>query len=145
MSELQRFNKLVGKEGVSFRNTLERARQLHQLSSLITQCLDPAIAQHCQLANVRGDTLVIQSDSPGWASKLRYLGPQIINCLQQHQRLRAIKRIKVRVAPLAQPIERSVRRMQLSPENAQLIDSLADSITDQALGAALRRLASHRS
>lgn len=144
MTKLQRFNALIGQEGATFQNTLKRAKRLQQLAPFLDQCLGPAITQHCRLANLRGDTLILQSDSPSWSAKLRYLAPQLLDCLQQHPQLAGIKRITVRVAPRSQSAKRPARRLQLSSHNARIIEQLAESLKDSTLGEALKRLAARR-
>ena len=65
----------------ALQGTLQHARYLQHLNVVLTEHLDPTLAQHCQLANVRAETAVVQADSPVWAAKLRYQIPTILELL----------------------------------------------------------------
>lgn len=61
----------------------------------IQQCLPAELAAHCLSAGMRDGTLVVHTDSPVWATRLRYLAPQLISVLAHEHR--TLREIKVRV------------------------------------------------
>ena len=50
---------------------------------------------------------------------------------------------RIRVAPVAAPLQSRRPRLTLTPRNAELLEAAARTLTDQRLGTALRRLAAH--
>jgi hypothetical protein len=110
------------------------------LLSEIRRLLPADLAPHCGAARMHGDRLVIHVDSPVWATRLRYLAPQIVSLLQaQHPDLREIKSKVLISRQNHRPHHpRTARR---SPIAADVVDSSATDIGDAHLRAALQRLA----
>ncbi|MEW5992881.1 MAG: DUF721 domain-containing protein [Candidatus Zixiibacteriota bacterium] len=120
---------------------LERVQYLQTLTTQLRSCLDSESASHVQVADLNGERLVIQVDSAAWATRLRYLGPQLLRCLRNGTELPPLQRLDVRVAPQAQPTTHGIPPATLSADNASLLDTAADDIRHPALRAALKRLA----
>jgi len=85
--------------------------------------------------------MLVHIDSTAWATRLRYQSPQLLRCLHRHPSLAQLRRIEIRVTPLAQPVSSSPQPATLSAANAAIIDSTADSLSDPNLRTALKRLA----
>jgi len=85
--------------------------------------------------------MLVHIDSTAWATRLRYQSPQLLRCLHRHPSLAQLRRIEIRVTPLAQPASSSPQPATLSAANAAIIDSTADSLSDPNLRTALKRLA----
>jgi hypothetical protein len=68
--------------------------------------LPTPLNQHCRIANVREKTIVIHADSSLWATRLRFLSPDLIRKWQQDTALTSefhqIEKIEVRVRPTTQ-------------------------------------------
>lgn len=120
---------------------LEHARQLQSLDTQLAACLDPEAAAHTRVANLNNGRLVIHTDSAAWATRLRYLVPQLLRCLHKAPSLTHLQGIDIRVSPLAQPASPVTRPAILSADNAALLDSTADTLSDPGLRSALKRLA----
>jgi hypothetical protein len=117
------------------------ARQLESLQRIIQACLNEPMCSHVQLANYRNSLLILQTDSPVWASKLRYLVPELIKQCQLHPSFQSLRDIRILVAPFraeAKPVKRPQPR--LSAASRQLLESTAENITDPELKASLLRL-----
>src|SRR3546814_19487887 len=56
----------------------QRAQWLVTLDAHLRQCLPPALANHCALANVRDDPLVFMVSSPVCKAKLRLLADAVL-------------------------------------------------------------------
>ena len=116
---------------------------LKQVRALLTAPLEP----HCTAARLSEGQLVLFADSSAWASRLRYLVPDILEGLRRAGVEASAIRIRVALEspsatqPPARP-KQPARR--LSAANAELLLQVAASMTDPALGAALRRLGRHR-
>ena len=60
------------------------ARQLGHLSSIVQAMLEPSLANHCQLAHFDGSRMVLVTDSPAWASRLRFSSNTLLAQLKQY-------------------------------------------------------------
>lgn len=83
------------------------------------------LSQHCVAAQTRGDVLVLHATSSVWATRLRYLAPEIVRRLQRDGM--ALREVRVRLL-----IDGSRRRS--SPRLARHSDSGAEIIHDTAMG-----------
>ena len=130
----------------ALRGTLQHARYLQHLNVVLAEHLDPTLAQHCQLANVRAETAVIQADSPVWAAKLRYQIPTILELLNTCGFIAklthtTLTHIQLRVRPAYQSYTGpTLGGPYLSPRSAELLRSVADTTPDPRLKRALSRL-----
>ncbi|PCH61180.1 MAG: hypothetical protein COC05_01790 [Gammaproteobacteria bacterium] len=70
-----------------------------ELTQLVTKYLPMAMHSHCWVTTINDSELTIVTDSPAWASKLRYLSRDLINKLKQEPSLPTISFIKVKVSP----------------------------------------------
>jgi hypothetical protein len=122
----------IGKRLEEHESLLERVRQ--QLPS--------DLASHCRAAVPDGDRLTLYVDSPAWASRLRYLVPELESRLRSGRR--AVRQVRVRVLAVATDAlpnlpERKAKR--LSEENRRMVLKVAEGLSEPSLRAALRRLA----
>lgn len=121
--------------------TIQRGKKLQHLSRLIQNTLDPEMAAHCQLLNLRNSSLIMACDSTAWATRLRYHVPTLLQALQQSG-LSGVADIQIRVSPVVQPPQqRAKKRAVLSTDAAYCIQQCAQSVTDPALSRALQQLA----
>jgi hypothetical protein len=100
---------------------------------------NPLLPAHCRLANLRDTVLVLETDSPAWATRLRYSAPEMVHRLAAGD-FPPVSEIRIRVRPPEAPTE-TTRRATLSAESAAHLRSAAAAISDAPLAAALRRLA----
>ncbi len=127
------------------RNFTAKIDHLKQMNEIISSKLEPALASHCHVANLRDGTLVLATTSPAWNHKLRFSALDLLSSLRADPRWSGLKSIEVRVDYLpstetTSPPKRN-RPLTLSADNAQLIKQAADNILDPNLAAAMRRLA----
>lgn len=120
---------------------LEYAHQLQTIDAHLAACLDREASAHVRVAHLGNGRLLLHADSTAWSTRLRYLVPQLLRCLRQNTVLADLQHIEVRVTPSAQPATPVTRPVVLSADNAAILDSTANSISDPALRAALKRLA----
>jgi len=118
-----------------------RAKRLRALSHAVQTHLGAPLSTHCQVANIRGDVLVLQTDSAAWASRLRFLGPGLVAHLARAQGLGKLRTTKVLVRPNEDPAPAaSQRQTGISGESAALLRNVAQSTEHPALRQALLRL-----
>ena len=120
---------------------IAHARQLQSLSTALRRCLPADAAPHVQVVRWSDGQVTVQADSTAWATRLRYLSPQLLRQLQQLPEFTAAHRIAVNIAPIATPAAAIPQPFYLSPASARIIDANAETIADPQLRAALKRLA----
>ncbi len=119
-----------------------RAKQLARLERRLQACLDPTVAAHCRLANLRDGLLLVQVPSGAWAARLRYEQPRILSCLRRAGV--PVERIEPLVLPPQGAPQPARRAHPISPTSRATLLSAAGAVTHPALSAALRRLAENR-
>ncbi len=120
---------------------VRHARYLESVDHALQQLLGPSLAGHCRVANITRDSLVLQTASAAWGSRLRYLAPSILQQLSRQLGWRQVKHTKVQVRPEAFPDrEKPDRRAHLSRESAALLREVAENTEDPGLRDALLRL-----
>jgi len=129
-----------------FKRLLAHAESLHRLQRELWPHLPANLRSRVRVANIKGDTLIIQAESPVWANRARFHAPDLLEVRVQgegkHPRLGAVK-VTVR-AP-----EGHSRRLPrppaaaLSERSAACVLGVAAGISDPRLRTALARLARH--
>ncbi|WP_456404204.1 DUF721 domain-containing protein [Thiolapillus sp.] len=121
------------------------ARMLQQQQALleeIRQLLPAPLAQHCIHARISGVRLVLHTDSPVWSTRLRFHAPQIIQSAKRQAPNLAGLDIRICPPEIIRPGRKPLG--SLPEKTAALVNQLADSIDDQAIRAALKRLSGAR-
>ena len=111
--------------------------------------LPPESDGHYHVANIQDRTVVIMTDSPVWTTRLRQLGPSILNILQNSGK-KNLLHIRVFSRPAQSPVARSpgavkTKPRQISVQSSRLLNQAASSIEDDGLREALLKLATHAS
>ena len=135
----------------------EHARRLAALQHTLRQRLDTPLNQHVIVADFDAEKLVLHTDSPVWAAKLRFKIPDILQIIQKHGKISTLRAVRVKVVvtgaggdgggkmdtekSLENPRKHAI--MPLSAENARHLRQLARATEDPALAAAMTRLAGH--
>ncbi len=139
-------HKLLSGEKNQVADLITTARKLCRLNQYILSVLDQPLTDHCQVARFEGDLLVLNTDSPVWASRLHYYIPTLLHELKQNiPDLQGLKTIKITTTPLSPEIAQNiVSERKISDAAASNITAMAESIEDTALRQALLRLTRHR-
>ena len=83
MSQYKPVSRLLTTSDGKLQSLLERAHYLQALTRVLQEAIDPALAQHITITNLRDDTAIVAADTPAWLTKIRYLAPTILDQLQQ--------------------------------------------------------------
>ncbi len=113
------------------------------LLARIRSYLPARVAAHCTTSILNGETLSLYTESPVWASRLRYLQGELATSLAGEGI--NIREVRVRISmpnSTANP-RRHRHRQDLSAENATLLRSVAEATNDPGLKQALQRLSTH--
>lgn len=118
---------------------------LKDLEQKFLSFLAPPLNKHCTVANYANDTLVLHTDTPAWASKIRYNTPRLLLFLQNECGLAALKTIRIKVVPLPSQYARLTNKSwKLDEHTAGLIWQAAATITDESLRQSLQKISCHR-
>lgn len=131
----------VYKHNSQFKWLSARARELDKLNIILQKSLPLQFVNHCRLANISGDKVIVQTDKAAFASLLRFQAPQICKALSTHLP-EPVSRLDVKVRPLttiSRPDQEN--HLHLSTKTAALIESTAAEIEDGPLKTALNKLA----
>lgn len=123
-------------------NLLQTCRQQQEILYTVKKILDQQSASHCISAHYSGQCLKIFTDSSVWASRLRFQIKSLIKKLTEAGI--ETHKIDVRVIPKSQPdkpLRKKRTALKVSSNTAEHIAQTADSIEDEQLGAALKKLA----
>jgi hypothetical protein len=90
---------ILGNQASPLRNILDRTAWLRRLNHLFQQLLEEPLNQHCMLANINKNQLVIHAKSSAWATRLTYQQAVLISKLKQHKEFSNIETIVVKVRP----------------------------------------------
>lgn len=141
MNAPRSLNALLNADDGHIRRLLQQSQWLAELTDKLRCHLAPSIAAHCRAANLRSGVLVLQTDSPAWATRLRYHIPALRETLRDHG-LDQIRAVRVSVVPAEKvPALSPARRARLSASTSSLILQAAEATDDPALRDALTRLA----
>ncbi len=114
------------------------------LKEQVKKLLQPPIDEQIENAVMHSRTLTLWVNSPVWASRLRYLAPQLLRQLKQEGLILDRIQPRVQVRESHKPSKRQMtRKAQLSPGSAEALRHTADSLQDRPLREALIRLSRH--
>lgn len=118
---------------------LKRALQLATLEARLLPTLPAQLRDHCRIANIRDGVLVLQTDSPTWATKAKFAVADLVS--QAKAQGLPVQRVRVTVRTGDSPPKHAPRRAAMPKSAAAMLDDLANTVTNPGLAASLRRLA----
>ena len=117
---------------------------LKSLEHKLLSFLDPPLTKHCTIANYANDTLILHTDTPVWASRIRYITPQILPFMQNECGLAALKTIRIKAIPARFPNTNSPdNSWKLEEHTANFIKQAAAATTDEPLRQSLQKISTH--
>jgi hypothetical protein len=120
----------------------KKVLELNKLNQIWKTENSSDLAQHSRIANFRDNCLVIEVDNAAWATRLRFLLPELTKKLASYPILSGLKHIEWYIQPYFPPtIEKLTSHPVLTEKSARLLKSTAKSIKAEALQSALAKLA----
>lgn len=119
--------------------------QLTKLNQIWQTEISSDLAAQSRIANFREGCLIIECASAAWATRLRYLLPDITAKLIKYTELRDLAHIEWNIQPLFHTphSQLSATPLALSSASAQLLKNTAGHIKVKPLQEALLRIAQH--
>jgi len=115
---------------------------LRQLQKHLCSRLPPPLNQHITIANFHQQTLIVHTDSPTWAAKLRFKIPDILDIARNNRHLTDIQTVRIKVMPVEQTTDRAPPA-KISPQTAGILRQAAENTTDTALRSSLYNLSNN--
>lgn len=122
---------------------LRRIESLHGLNARLRRLLPVPLAQHCSIASVAHERMVILVSSSAWATRLRLLHPKIIKSFSDLRIKSVITQVAPATGPQHAPGPAREGPRRLSAQSSKLLIELAEAVPDPKLKDALRRLSRH--
>lgn len=135
------------RQGSLLASHLEQLRQEQRLLQQVRKALPPGLRGRCLSASINDEQLTLVTDSPAWATPLRFLAPQVLKALAGTRPGLRDCRIRIRPAGAtgSAPTQYQPSPPRLSPAAADHLLSAAEALADPELAGAFRRLAASAS
>lgn len=102
------------------------------------------LGSSCQVANVRDHLMAVHICNAAWATRFRFLIPDLLPRLNQLADFAAVREIRIRVAPVADLASaHHAHAVERAPPDAEVLSALADTLEYGDLKDAILRLARH--
>lgn len=118
---------------------LEQQGREDGLLARVHTLLTPAARPHCIKASITAGTLSLTVDTAAWATRLRYMAPELARSLAEAGV--TVVKIRSRPGPGGTLVKQTRRLARLSPATVDHLMMAAEHIGDAGIAAALRRLA----
>lgn len=135
MTKTRSVGHLLNNANAGLARIIQRSKELRKLTIALKNMVDAPLCDHIYVANIRENTLVIGTDSAIWHTRIKYLGPMILEQMQQISGLEKLQQIEFRIQPLAGnpgAINNSTSRPENTSRDEQTKESSGDSL-QQAL------------
>jgi len=144
MNNPLQINKLVHSK---YACLVSRARTLMDLEALLQELLPAPLKEHCRVLAIRDETLILATNSPVWAARLRFHAPLLVKQLSDRGTVK-LRTVRVRVRPpekaLAPPPVRRQAALRPGKSGAAALQQAAQTVSDPGLKTALLRLANRQ-
>ena len=131
-----------------------QTRKLEQMNLILKSNLPPECDGHYNVAGIRGDTVIIITDSPVWTTRLRQLSGLILQTLtrsapahsdlaQSSQQPLHHVRVVSRYGPIPDHHQPTPVKRTISQQSCQQIAQAASYISDKKLKNALLKISRH--
>ena len=121
----------------------QQTKKSEGVQQFIHSFMDPELAAKIIVAKWEHDELVLLAESPAWAAKIRYLVPLMLDNFARNNTFNSIKSIRIRNVTYDR-LEVDSHILPKHPPSSQALETInnfAESIEDEALSNALKRLA----
>ncbi|MFK8067119.1 MAG: DciA family protein [Gammaproteobacteria bacterium] len=128
----------------SLKPLIDQAKKIENANLHLKRCLPLPLSDHIIVSNIKGNTLILQANSPVWSTRTHFIATEIINYMRNVTGLAMIEKLKVKVVPSRSQTElpkRGVRPM--SKGTSELLNFVATGIKNDDLSEALKNLSQH--
>ena len=123
---------------------IDQANRIKTANKQLKRFLPSPLSEHVIASNIRGNTLILQANSPAWSTRTNFIAAEILNYMRKEGGLAMVERLKVKVVPPLTESCTETRSVEpLSRETSELLISVASTIEDEELSVSLMRLSEH--
>ena len=137
---LVNFATLVNNRSEILPALFKRAQKLSNVQQKIRSELDPPLSEHLIVADFNNQSLILHTDSPAWAARLRYNISKILDIARISCGLSELRSVRIKVVLSENGITGVKRKIELSNQSKQLILNAAESTSDPQLRSVLLRI-----
>lgn len=99
MNTVQKAQFILDQHDTPLGKLLAQARQIEKLDVLTKQFLNPNLAKHCQVCNLKNGRLIIATAKAVYATRLKYEIPELLAKLRQLDGFQQLTGIDCKVMP----------------------------------------------
>ena len=128
-----------------FQPIMRKIEYIQQLNKALHEVLTADLGEHCRVADIKENCLILQVDNGAWATQLRYASPQLLQALKKHSDFVKVESIRWQIQLQTDQYNTlnpnpPVKRTQ--PETVKIVlIALSQGIKNQKLRASVARLA----
>lgn len=78
---------------------IQQTQLITTANALLKKLLPASLCDHCQVLNIQKNLLIVETDHATWNTRLRYLTPELLDTLKQHEEFKNLSSIHCRVNP----------------------------------------------
>jgi len=130
---------IAARAGGQLCDLLQQARHYQKLDRQLKTGLDPQMAEHCQVACIRGGRLLVLTPTPVWRTRLMLLSSELLSRLR-NQGYPGLADIDIKVSPLVPREDFEKKPRELSSAARTSLSRFADACPDESLRAIARRM-----
>ncbi len=125
---------------------LKQQKKIKKLEFALKPLLSPLLPANTpwRVSNVREQTLILETDSNGWANRIRFLSNEILKQIKTIHT--EINQLIIRVRPQHNEAssEKTIQNhLFLSHTSSKMLAEFAESVEDESLARAIKRLSTH--
>lgn len=79
---------------------LEQLESMRILKEEVQKVLPPELREHCMLANYKNNYITISASTAVWATRLKYIAPELLKALKQKPGLSQLEGIVIKTLKL---------------------------------------------
>ena len=136
-------NDFLSSRSQTLSELVEHVSRILICQSKLRSELGPPLSEHLHVANYSKDSLMLHTDSPAWASRLRFNIQNILNIVRLNCGLNELKSVRIKVVIRNTDSEPAKRLNCISQSTTKLIENTARSVKDQKLRTSLFNLTKH--
>jgi hypothetical protein len=142
-TKIRNISNIIGTTN-SLAHLYSRSLEIIKLQDAIRNSVGQPLSHHLYLADLYSDSLLLYTDSPAWAAKLRFSTSEILSIIKLIPGYQNVDTLRVKINPsLCKDLPKE-SRLAISSSTAQHLEKIAENINDNELQASLLKLAQNR-
>jgi len=118
MAKSRSVGHLLNNANTGLAKVIDRAKELKKLTTQLKSMVDAPLSDHIYVANIRGTTLIIGTDSAAWHTRIKYLAPMILEQMRQLPDMDRLQQIEFRVQPFSAGVENASKTQPQQAANS---------------------------